>query len=280
MDIRNWVLTTASPPLTSKEGVFQHAAYTFTMPKLSLIVTEAELLIGYLPEPKRRALQQVLADLCETRWRELRGPEPATVLAHALWSVTPPLADLFAEIYAAGDPRLDHVLQGHKPAWGLALLVLEEIVRGDAEGARLAHEPMMVFESAEAAMRYAERIAAALRGQLEALPLHRHTSQPPLWKALAVVAAHTGRCDLKAISEVIRLLAAAPAPAGQPSDEALERLRNALHDLGVRFLGIDKNQIRYEQHGHAHKPVSIKQLGDALIEIRQTQLAQGSVGQG
>lgn len=250
------------------------------MPKLSLIVTEAELLIRRLPEPKRRALQQALADLCETRWRELRGPEPATTLAHALWSVTPPLADLFAEIYAAGDPRLNHVLQGHKPAWGLALLVLEEIGRGDAEGARFAHEPMMMFESAEAAAHYAERIAAALHGQLEALPLHRHTSQPPLWKALAVVAAHTGRCDLKATTEVIRLLAAGQAPSGQPSDEALEQLRNALHDLGVRFLGIDKNQIRYEQHGHAHKPVSIKQLGDALIEIRQAQLAQGSVGQG
>lgn len=250
------------------------------MPKLSLIVTEAELLIGHLPEPKRRALQQVLADLCETRWRELRGPEPATTLAHALWSMTPPLADLFVEMYAAGDSRLDHALQGHKPALGLALLVLEEIGRGDAEGTRFAHEPMMVFESAEAATRYAESIAAALHGQLEALPLHRHTSQPPLWKALAVVAAHTGRCDLKAISEVIRLLAAGPAPAGQPSDEALERLRNALLDLGVRFLGIDGNQIRYEQHGHAHKPVSVKQLGDSLIKIRQAQLAQGSVGQG
>jgi hypothetical protein len=74
---------------------------------------------------------------------------------------------------------------------------------------------------------------------------------------------------------VIRLLAAEPAPAGLPSDEALERLRSALHDLGVHFLGIDENQIRYEQHGHAHKPVSLKQLGDALIEIRQAQLARG-----
>jgi hypothetical protein len=245
------------------------------MPKLSLIATEAELRIGRLPEPKRRALQQALADLCEARWRELRGPEPATVLAHTLWRVTPPLADLFVEMYAAGDPRLDRVLQGHKPALGLALLVLEEIGRGDAEGVRFAHEPMMVFESAEAAAHYAECIAAALHGQLEPLPLHRHTSQPPLWKALAVVAAHTGRCDLKATTEVIRLLAAEPAPAGLPSDEALERLRSALHDLGVHFLGIDENQIRYEQHGHAHKPVSLKQLGDALIEIRQAQLARG-----
>lgn len=245
------------------------------MPNLSLIATEAEQRIGRLPESKRRALQQALADLCEARWRELRGPEPAAALAHALWQVTPPLADLFAEMHAAGDPRLDRVLQGHKPALGLALLVLEEIGRGDADGARFAHEPMMVFESVEAAAHYAERIAAALHGELEPPPLHRHTSQPPLWKALAIVAAHTGRCDLKAISEVIRLLAAGPALAAPPSDEALERLRSALHDLGIRFLGIDGNQIRYEQHGHAHKPVSFKQLGDALIEIRQAQLARG-----
>ncbi len=242
------------------------------MPKLSLIVSEAERLIGRLPEPKQRALQQALTDLCQARWREMRGPEPATALAHALWSVTPPLADLFADLYAASDPRLDHVLQGHKPALGLALLALAEIWRGDAEGARLAHEPMMVFESAEAGAHYAGRIAAALRGQLEALPVHRHASHPPLWKALAVIAAHTGRCDLKAIIQVIGLLVAAPSPLGQPSDEALERLRNELRDLGIRFLGIDDDHIRYEQHDHEHKPASVRQLGDILIEIRQARL--------
>lgn len=242
------------------------------MPKLSLIVTEAERLIGRLPEPKQRALQQALTDLCEARWREMRGPEPSTTLAHALWSVAPPLADLFADLYAASDPRLDHVLQGHKPALGLALLTLAEIERGDAEGARLAHETMMVFESAEAGAHYAERIAAALRGQLEELPVHRHASRPPLWKSLAVIAAHTGRCDLKAIIQVIRLLAAAPPPSGQPADEALERLRNELCDLGIRFLGIDDHHIRYEQHEHERKPASVRQLGDILIEIRQARL--------
>ena len=220
------------------------------MPKLSLIASEAERLVGKLPEPKQRALQQALVDLCESHWREIRGPEPASTLAHALWLVTPPLSDLFADMYAAGDPQLDHVLQGHKPAWGLALLALAEIERGDAEGAHLAHEPMMLFGSSEAGIHYAERVAAALRGQLEALPLHRHASRPPLWKALAVIAAHAGRCDLKAIIPVIGLLAAVPPSAGQASDEALERLRNELHDLGIRFLGIDDDHIRYQQHQH------------------------------
>lgn len=242
------------------------------MPKLSLIAAEAKRLIGKLPEPRQRARQQVLTDLCEAHWREMRGPEPETTLAHALWSVTPPHADLFADLYAAGDPRLDHVFQGHRPAWGLALLALAEIERGDAEGACLAHEPMMLFESAEAGALYAERVAAALRGQWEAVPLHPHASRPPLWKALALIAAHTGRCDLKAIIEVIRLLAVAPA-SGQPSDEALERLRNALGDFGIRFLGIDDHHVRYEQHHQEHKPANLRQVCDMLVEIRQAWLA-------
>src|SRR5574340_858805 len=185
------------------------------MPKLSLIAAEAKRLIGKLPEPRQRARQQVLTDLCEAHWREMRGPEPETTLAH---------------------------------------------------------EPMMLFESAEAGAIYAERVAAALRGQLEAVPLHPHASRPPLWKALAVVAAHTGRCDLKAVIEVIRLLAVAPA-SGQPSDEALERLRNALGDFGIRFLGIDDHHVRYEQHHQEHKPANLRQVCDMLVEIRQAWLA-------
>lgn len=243
------------------------------MPKLSLIASEAESLVGKLPEAKQRALQLALVALCEEHWYKMRGPEPATKLAHALWLMIPPLADLFADMYAAGEPRLDQVLQGHKPAWGLALLALAEIERGDAEGARLAHEPMMLFEAEGAGRQYAERIAATLRGQLQVLSLHRHTSRPPLWKALAVIAAHAGRSDLKAIIPVIGLLAAAPPPAGQPSDEALELLRNELSDLGISFLGIDDDHIRYAQHQHEHKPVSVRQLGEMLAEIRQAQLA-------
>lgn len=244
------------------------------MPALSYIAAQAESVVGHLPEARQSALVQALAGLCETRWRELRGPEPASLLAHALWSVTPPLGDLFADMHAAGDARLDDVLQGHKPVLGLALLVLEQIARGDAEGARLAYEAMMVFESDAAAASYANAIAAALRGRLPWPPSHRHTSQPPLWKALALVAAHTGRCDLKAIIEVIRLLSAGPPTAGQPADESLERLRNVLlYEHGLRFIGIDDREILFEQHGHAHKPATIKHAEDALIEIRQAWLA-------
>jgi hypothetical protein len=237
------------------------------MPKLSLVAAEAERLLGRLPEARRLALQQELVDLCEARWHELRGPEPSTPLAHALWSITPPLVELFADLYTAGDARLDDVLRDHRPAWGLALLGLAEIGRGDAEGARLVHEPMMVFESETAGARLASRMAALLSGRQKELPWHRHAPQPPLWKALALIAAHTRRCDLKAVVEAIRLLA-----DPHTSDEALKALRNALDETGIRFLGADDGRIRFAHHGHEHKPVTTRQVGDTLLEIRQARL--------
>lgn len=191
------------------------------MPKLSLIESEAARLVGRMPETERRALQQALIDLCEAHWLEIRGPEPATSLAHALWSATPPLADLLADLHAAGDGQLDGVLRGRKVAQGFALLVMAEIERGDAEGVRLAHEPMMLFDSSAAGTRYAKAVAAALRGKGAALHLHPHASKPALWKALACIVAHTGRCDLDLVIRVIGVLVARPA-AGQAADEALE----------------------------------------------------------
>lgn len=237
------------------------------MPKLSLIAAEAGRLLGRLPEPRRLRLQQELTGLCEARWHELRGPEPTTPLAHALWTATPPLADLFAELFTAGDARLDDVLQGHRPGWGMALLAQAEIARGNAEGARLAHEPMMVFETESAGAKLAARMAEILSGRAQAAPFHKHDSQPPLWKALGAIAAHTGRSDLMAVAKVIRLLA---DPA--TSDEALKRLRNALDELGIRFLGIEDSHVRYALHGHEHKPATLNEVSDALLEIRRMRL--------
>lgn len=235
-----------------------------TMPKLSLIESEAARFVGRMPESKRRALQQALVDLCEAHWLEIRGPEPATPLAHALWSVAPPLADLLADLHAAGDGRLDGVLPGRKAAQGFALLALAEIERGNAEGVRVAHEPMMLFDSPAAGARYAEAVAAALRGKGEAPHWHPHAPKPALWKALACIAAHTGRCDLDTMMRVIGLLA-----ADQAADEALERLRRKLDETGVHFLGMDDDRVRLEVHGREHQSVSAKQLGDMLGEIRQ-----------
>jgi hypothetical protein len=243
------------------------------MTKLSFIEAEARRLTDRLPEPKRRAVQETLIGLCEAHWRETRGPEPATALAHALWSVPPPLAELLVDLQAAGDARLAELLDRRRPAGALALLVLAEIERGDAEGVHVAYEAMMAFDTPAAGRIHAERIAAALRGGIEGPALHRHSSREPLWKALAVIAAHTGRHDFKALVEVIRLLAAASGGPGAPADEALERLRAALREVGVQFLGIDDKAVRFELHGREHQPASHKRLRDMLAEVRQARLA-------
>lgn len=238
------------------------------MSKLSQIAFEAERLVGRMQETRRLALQQKFVDLCEARWLALRGPQPTTPLAYALWSITPPLADLFADLYTAGDAQLENVLGGHRPAWGLALLALAEIARGNAEGARLAHEPMMAFESAAAGDLLAGRMAAFLRGELTWPASHKHPQQPPLRKALAVIAAHTGRCDLDAVHEVIRLLAASE----DTPDAALEQLRETVAASGIRFTAVADGLVRFEQHGHVHKPATLNELADALFAMRQSLL--------
>lgn len=236
------------------------------MPKLSLIESEAARLVGRLPEARRRALQQALLDLCDAHWLDIRGPEPATPLAHALWSAAPPRADLLADLYAAGDGRLQAV--SPKPAQGFALLALAEIERGNAEGIRLAHDPMMLFDSPAAGARYAEDVAAALRGGSASLHGHPHDAKPALWKALACIAAHTGRCDLAAVMGAIGVLVSRPA-AEQPVDAELEALRRTLEETGVQFLGIDDGHVHFSVHGHAHPPASARQIAGMLGEIRQ-----------
>lgn len=237
------------------------------MPKLSLIESEATRLVRRVPEASRRALQQALIELCDAHWPEIRGPEPVTPLAHALWSAAPPCADLLADLVAANDSRLRGLLAA-KPGQAFALLALAEIERGNVEGIRLAHEPMMLFDTPAAGARYADGVAAALRGGAASLPPHPHASKPPLWKALACMAAQTGRCDLAATLRVIGVLLARPA-ADEPADTALEALRSKLDETGVAFLGIDDDHVRLAVHGQAHPPVSARQLGEMLGEIRQ-----------
>lgn len=195
------------------------------MPTLSHIESEAMRRLGRMPEARRRALQQALVELCDAHRAEIRGPEPPTPLAHALWSVAPPRAGLLADLVAAGDARL-HGLLGTNTARGFALLALAEVERGDAEALRLAHAPMMLFDTPAAGARY----AAAL--------------------------------------QVVGLLASAEGGA----DPALEALRRELAATGVRFLGIDDDHVSLAVHGHPHAPVSARQLGEMLGEVRQAWL--------
>ena len=239
------------------------------MPKLALIESEAMRRLGRMPEARRRALQQSLVELCDARWVEIRGPEPAAPLAHALWSVAPPRADLLADLAAAGDARLDALL-GRHTAQGFALLALAEVERGDAEGVRLAHAPMMLFDTPAAGVRYADAVAASLRGA--AHQLHRHAGKPPLWQALACIATQCGRADLAAVRAAIGVLAFSPAADAAP-DPQLEALRRSLDETGVRFLGVDDDHASLAIHGRAHAPVRMRQLVEALGEIRQAWLA-------
>ena len=234
------------------------------MPSLTLIANEAKRLLKPIKEPRRRELQEELTDLCEQHWQKLRGPKPTTPLARALWSSTPPWSDLLLDLYANGDWRLTVLLPANQLSKALALLVLAEIERGNEAGAHIAHEPMMAFESLAPPEVWLQRLTGLLRGTLAPPLLHQHNSRDAIWKALAVIAAQTRRLDLPAAIEVIGLLAASTS-----QDQSLEKLRQELLETGIRFLGNEGDYVQYELHGHAHKPLRTRQLGEMLLEIRQ-----------
>jgi hypothetical protein len=91
-----------------------------------------------------------------------------------------------------------------------------------------------------------------------------------LWKALAEIVAHTARHDLAAVNAVIGLLA---QPVTAPPDAALEALRAAVLAVGVQFLGLNADTLRFAAHGHEHKPATRKHLAELLAEIHQLRLA-------
>ena len=240
------------------------------MTKLSMIDAEARRLVGRAPEAEQRAFQMALIACCEKYWESWRGPEPSPPLARTLWSVTPPLAELFLDMDKNGDAHLADLLAGLSPARALAALVLAEIERGNAEGIHLAYEAMMLFETPQAGRVLAEQVAAALHAPHPVPAMRPKGTRDSLWKALAEIVAHTARHDLAAACEVIRLLA---SPPPVPPDPALEALRTAVQAVGVRFLQLDHGKLRYEVHGREHKPATLKHLAELLAEIRQRRLA-------
>lgn len=242
------------------------------MPSLSLIESEAQRLLRSLKEPARREIQQDLVELCELHWQELRGQQPASPLAQALWSVTPLWADLLIDLYVTNDIRLDAALPSQYIARGMALLVLAEIERGNEFGVQMSHEPMMAFEMDVPPMAWLERISSLLRGTLAPPLLHSHDHRSGLWRALTVIAVHTSRPDLPAVLGVISLLTVTGESSGSGYDEELEALRQEVLEAGVRFMSMDKDYVHLEQHGHAHKPVRTRELGEMLLEIRHAWL--------
>lgn len=239
------------------------------MAKLLTIDAEARRALGRLPEPRMQALQVSLVTLCEAHWPEMRGPEPTTRLAKALWEIPPHLADLFVHLYGVADPRLEEVLDRLTPPQALALLALTEIERGDAEGARSAYVAMRLFETPAARTAHVRASLTASGGQAPPAWL-RHAHRPALWRAVVGLAAQTGRWDTTAVLEGLRQVAQAQAsPAGLADGPDMQHILDMLRELGVTFLGVEGDRLIYALRGEARTPVRHKQLADILAEGRQ-----------
>jgi hypothetical protein len=97
---------------------------------------------------------------------------------------------------------------------------------------------------------------------------HRHSTRSPLWKALAAITAETGRCDPRAALAAIDLLVRLQAGAIDTGDDKGARgLLEVLRSLGVAFLGIDDERIRYRLRGTEKAPISSRRLTDILREV-------------
>lgn len=238
------------------------------MESLAAIAAEAARVGGRLPEARRRALQERLIALCQRHWEELRGPEPATPLAHALWSTAPPAADLVADLLAKGNGRVSAAAEGLSEAQVFALLADWALAHNDPDAAHAAYAPMMLFATPGAGGVYVKRVASLLRGELALREPHRHAPLPPVTRALALIAAATGRCDAAAVRETLRLLTDATV-----SDPAVSALRARLAAAGVRLVGLEDGDVQFEQRGHPHGRLTGHQLSEALAQLRAQWLA-------
>lgn len=233
------------------------------MTSLSTIDAEARRTLGRMPEPKKQALQGSLVSLCEATWPDLRGPEPARHLAKALWEIPPHCADIFLHLHGSGDARLAGILQQISPPRAMALLVLSEIERGDAEGARGAYAAMRLLESSPPTANPITPTGHAPGAWL------RHAHRPALWRAVVGVAIRTGRWDTRAVLECIRLAARAQAAPAKPVDDAdMLHILRMLKELGVTFLRAEEDHLVYALRGEEREPVRFKEVTDILVEGR------------
>ena len=236
-------------------------------PKLSLIESEARRLVRRLAEQRLQARQNALSGLCDERWEEIRGSEPAAPLARSLWRIEPPLAHLFVELFESGDPRLWDVLGDLTAAQGLALVALAEISRGDAWAVRLAYDAMRHFEVGveQAYIAAAKETARWMSGPQPVGPRGtdgarlRHAS--PLCQGVAAIVAETGRSDCKAVVEAIRSLI--KGREGAADDPQAARIQSALEKLGLVFTQVDHHQIQYTLRG-AEKSITPGRLAEML----------------
>lgn len=240
------------------------------MTKLSFIEIEARKHLTKIQERALEALQRTLIKLCENHWSIIRGPEPASGLACAMWAVRPHFADLVVDLYGAPDPGFYEAVSYFPPTKVLAALVLAEIERGDPEGARLAYEAMMLFETPEAREIHTNAVRSRLRGvRAEPGRWHKHAHHDPFFRSLALIADETGRCDFQAMVMAVEFLAAIQAsPVAREGDQEVKQILEFMRDLDLVFQGFDEGRIHYTLRGASKKPVSGKRLEEMLAEIR------------
>lgn len=240
------------------------------MTKLSFIAIEARRHLGRIPEQELEVLQRTLIKLGENHWLDIRGPEPASGLARALWAVTPHLSDLIVDLYGAPDPIISEAIYYLPPTKVLAALVLAEIEHGDAEGARLAYEAMMLFETPQARDIHTDSVRSRLHGvRPERGRWRKHAHHDPLFRSLAMISELTGRSDFQAMSVAVEYLTAIQTSlAAREGDPEVKRILEFLRDMDLVFQGFEEGRIHYTLRGVSKKPISGKRLEEMLAQIR------------
>jgi len=240
------------------------------MTKLSFIESEARKHLGRISEQDLEGLQRSLIKLSEKHWANIRGPEPASGLARALWAVEPHLAGLIVDLYGNSDPGFFEAVCRFPKTKVLAALVLAEIEQGDAEGARMAHEAMMLSESPQAIEIYTDFVRSRLRGaRPEHGRWHKHAHHDPFFRSVSMISKQTGRNDFQAIAVAVEYLSAIQAsPNAKEGDQQVKQIFDFLQDMDLVFQGFEAGKIHYTLRGTARKPLSRKRLEEILAEIR------------
>jgi hypothetical protein len=244
------------------------------MTKLSFIGEEALRVLRRPRGPRVEALRLSLAGLCEAHWAEMRGPEPNSRLGKALWAVPPHLADLFVHLYGVGDARLAAILDHLRPEQALALLVLTEIERGEAEGARSAYTAMRLFASPSARTAHVGATLAGRGGQQAPDAWLRHAHRPAVWRAVVGLAMQAGRWETNAVLAALRAVAQAQTrarAAERADDPPLRRILDMLSELNVIVLRADEEGFVFALRGEEQPPVSRRQLAEMLAEGQEAQ---------
>lgn len=180
------------------------------------------------------------------------------------------IAGLIVDLYGNSDPGFFEAVCRFPKTKVLAALVLAEIEQGDAEGARMAHEAMMLSESPQAIEIYTDFVRSRLRGaRPEHGRWHKHAHHDPFFRSVVMISKQTGRDDFQAIAVAVEYLSAIQAsPNAKEGDQQVKQIFDFLQDMDLVFQGFEAGKIHYTLRGTARKPVSRKRLEEILAEIR------------